>query len=324
MKNHILKLYEDHNKKRLMYMDAWEKNDQETLERLSEDYVIQSEFKFMNDLFHTFKREKKLNLMPLPYFKADGDTFASLIHYLTSGLGIGGRLKIMGQLTNTYGTIFLNNLYVIKHLYGSNYNIDEIPNLDHSKMLEKRVAQRFTPQLFSLLRQYSFRRVFKLLISAHEGEVVDCNNMIKDADLRAITYELPPKPRSFIEVHDVISFVTLKKRKVNQKLKQDIEFLDGKLLLDYKIEVPKESFDLIATSGELNHCVHSYDEAIIKKQAQVLNLVKDNRRIYTIELRPSVSGHEVVQFKGRNNNAIMEGSQGRLYVSELLKMLKNR
>ena len=91
---------------------------------------------------------------------------------------------------------------------------------------------------------------------------------------------------------------------------------------EYEIDVPKTAHDLIETSAELNHCVHSYANRIKKKKCQIINLKRDRNRVYTIEVVKNRDGFEIKQFRGKFNENSMEGFDGEKLRMEIIKLCK--
>ena len=152
----------------------------------------------------------------------------------------------------------------------------------------------------------------------------ECGELIRwlsPLELLIITCNFPLKLILVRDIHDEISRRTRKLKRNIRPLHQEIIFLDGVSFNDFTIEVPKDTADLINTSDEMNHCVHGYDERVIRKKCQIINLKKDNKRIYTIELVPKGGIYQIDQFKGYNNESSMEGPSGYKYQRELIHLI---
>jgi hypothetical protein len=175
---------------------------------------------------------------------------------------------------------------------------------------------------------YTIKRIWGIIADADthildETQRLFMFNVDKFED--TIKKSFPKKPKSIIEIHDAIYLALMNAKKTNYLLDQDVAFLDGRLLFEYVIEVPKDSFALISTSIELKHCVSGYDQAVIKKKCQIINLLKNKKRIFTLELVVKEGSFEIRQFKGYANENSMEGEKGAAYRNELLEMiLKNK
>lgn len=314
------------SEKRNLYQRAWESQKYDVMKELSHEYTVQGEFHFMRELFQAFREQDKYNLLPLPAFSTDRETFQTLVEKLMKTDFKRGYIKRFGQLTEQHGTVFINNIFFLTRIYPrEEFNFDQLLNLDHSKALKRNEASAMSLNLSDIRKHYSLNRIFNLLINANHNHIVDIGMMLfYRTDKEAILEQLPRKPKSFEEIHNRISELTLRVKKFNRKLNQEIEYLDGLTLLDYTIEVPKESFDLVGTSAELRHCVHGYDDKVISKQCQILNLIQDGKRRYTIELIPIGQYFHIQQFRGERNESSMEGPRGEPYKRALRNLLKLR
>ena len=66
-----------------------------------------------------------------------------------------------------------------------------------------------------------------------------------------------------------------------------------------------------------------YVDNILKGQCQILNLLENSRRKYTVELVEEKEGYVICQIKGRFNNDEMEGIKGKGLRKELCKIVNN-
>lgn len=313
------------DEKRQLFESAWENQKWEVMENLALDYAILGDFQFMRELYLEFVSQKQFDRLPLPAFSTDRESFATLVEKLMQKDFKRGYLKRFGQLTEAHGSVFINNMYYLVTIYPADERrFDEFLNLDHSKAILKRVAVQTQGKLTAIRQHYSIRRMYRLLLDANPNHIIDTEMMLSQADVGQILPGLPRKPRSFLEIHDAVSFLTLKTKKAYRVLNQEIAYLHGMVLLDHTIEVPKDTEDLIGTSSELHHCVHGYDQAVIRRECQILNLIKDGKRCYTIELVPKGDTYVINQFKGTRNNPLMEGPAGMPYQAALRKLLKPR
>ena len=150
-----------------------------------------------------------------------------------------------------------------------------------------------------------------------------------DNYLAVIKNYIGKKPKTLNEIHDkLIPLITQLKTKEaeNVKLNQMLSFLDGESLLDYKISVPKTAADLLNTGKLMKHCVGSYSSSVIEGRCNILNLLKDDRIAYTIELKINLSEKYFVvsQFKGYRNSRDMEGTEiGKKYREKLYELIRN-
>ena len=316
----------DHNHERLIYEQVWEGNKIEPLIILSEKYAIQSEFRFMGDFHRKCIAEKKFHLLPLPAFSTDREDFKGVVEKITRKRFKPGLVKKFGEPTNHYGVVFLNNVFYLDQLFiDLDLNLDKVVVLDHSKAISPRVIEPMLKIQF-ILTHYPLPRVLALLAGANENYIIDTATMVKNSSFtkEEICSCLPKKPKSFNEIHDAISLFLLKEKKKNLPLNQELAFLNKEVLFDYVIEVPSESFDLINTSAELRHCVHGFVDSVRRKECHIINLQKNHKRVYTIELRKTGSSYSIVQFRGLSNEKSMEGSAGEKYRDELLKMIRDK
>lgn len=324
--NIINRLSLNSEEKRLLYNDAWEHKKFDIMEQLFQEYIIQADFHFMHDLAQALAQAHRYQHLPCPNFSVDKEDFKSIVDRLTRGQATPGRIKKFGELTQTYGVVFLNNVHALNVIYPKDeINYDRVVNLNHDQILLPKVYLNFTEACTVIRKNYSLERLFNLLTHTRGGLVSDVASMLEGlVDPLQISNQLIKKPRTFTELHDNITDITMAQKKVNYELHQEVDYLHGVLLLDYQIEVPKESLDLVGTSRELKHCVHGYDKAVIQKEVQIINLIRDHKRCYTIELIPDGSTFNVRQFKGRHNDPTMEGPPGAPYVNELKKLFRSR
>jgi PcfJ-like protein len=301
------------------YRVAQENNSIEILEELAKDYTIRAEFKFLGDFFDKCVESRSYFLLPMPVFSTTGEDFKGVIEKLALGNVTRNVIKKFGFLTQKHGVHFLNNFYYLKHLLCENaYSTQEYLNLDHSLPLKGAVIFGFSNSEI-ILNHYSLSKLMKLLVSASEREVHDTNFMISNhPQSEELIDLLPRKPKSFKEIHDAISTGIRKKHQPNSPLDQQLVHIHGKHINGYEIEVPKNAQGLINTSEELSHCVHSYTSRIRNRKCQIINLKKDGKRVYTIELVRSGDSFEK-QFKGFKNERSMEGPDGESMRNEIIK-----
>lgn len=135
---------------------------------------------------------------------------------------------------------------------------------------------------------------------------------------------MPKKPKSLRKLHDYLSKALIPHTKKGIPLNQELEFLDGMVVEGFTIEVPKMSNDLIETSIELEHCVHTYKDRVRNGFCNVINLKKEGRRVYTLKIEKEEDGlHLVSQFKGHQNEDSMEGPSGERIRGEILLLIQN-
>lgn len=309
---------------RAIYQRGWENGVPRLMEEHWESWVIKKEFKFMNGAYSDLGRKNQFHLLPLPHFSIEGE-FRDVVERITGDKFQKGLPRKFGEKTVQYGTIFLNNAYQLFRIYQGQINIDRLMNLEHHRLITDDIGNSMA--VMQVVRDsYTFERLFNLVAGAEVDWIKETARMIFDANVpdEAIREALPNKAKNFREIHDALSVALLKRQSTyqNKKLNQGISFLNGQKLLEYSIEVPSDSNDLIDTSHELKHCVHGYTNRILLKECQVLNLVLNNQRTHTIELRQTGSDFKVVQFKGKHNERRMEGQAGEIYTKRLLEMIR--
>jgi hypothetical protein len=200
---------------------------------------------------------------------------------------------------------------------------DEILSLDHSYALPRNTQDKVEGLGFIISRYSNKRKI--ILISTATIEMTE--------ELRRLTWNLlrfstekrnawfPKKPKSLREVHDSLSKEMLKEKTPDGPLDQEIEFINGLKVDGFEIEVPTMVHDLIETSQELKHCVHSYFQRVIVKKCQIINLCREGKRIYTIELVISEGRYLITQFKGMCNEASMQGPAGEIIRRKILDLV---
>ena len=307
-----------------MYRAAWEKGYYEKLPPLFEAPAVGRKFKFLGPLFDELVATNQHRLLSLPEFPAtdDFEEVVKNIEKKTDGL-----IKRFGHMTRNHGVIFLNNMFFLRTVYPvETINVDLLLALDHTRAINP-ASGLLLKHMTLLQNNYPLKRYFELVTDPdRETYIVDTYHMLMEyPELTAelLKLELPKKPKSFREVHDAISAITMKLRKMNRFLDQDIFYLHGLKLFEYTIEVPSDSYELIDTSRQLKHCVHSYDQRVITKKCQIINLLFEGRRVYTIELKAIGKNYSIVQFKGYCNENSMEMPENKHYHEELFKLVSD-
>lgn len=306
------------------YKEAQRTRNIELLQELSRNYTIRADFKFLGDFYYKCIEEKKYEFLPYPYFSTVGEDFRGVVEKLTQRKFQQGLVKKFGITTLKYGVNFLNNFFLMKRVHEKeDFNIDHILNLDHSSpLLPGKVYGLFSSKI--LFQRYSLKRMMMLLLNARDYEILDTNHIIKShSNPDELLPLLPKKPKTFREVHDALSIGIMKRNSPNVPLNQSLYYLNGKPIKDYIIEVPNFSHDLIDTSKELSHCVHFYSNKVRHGSSHIINLKRDGKRIYTIELmRDPTGSFNIIQFKGKFNEDSMESALGDEIRRELLSMIK--
>ena len=287
---------------------------------------IRTSFQFLGEQYERWLNEGKYEHLSMPHFSTHSENFKGVLRTIARrSYQLNDR--IMKLKTEQYGVRFLNNMYELSNIFRetdpSPY-IDQLYHLDHSKELVPRVSDMARGYPI-LLIHYSVKRFFRLLLSIDESTSGDVRLMLRE--LSGLTLEeqktiLPRKPRTMRELHDSLDRELLKRKSdPTVPLEQSISAINGMKCGEYLIEVPATAGDLQATSIELKHCVHTYAKRVREKECQILNLVQDGSRKYTVELRAQPDGFSIEQFKGPRNESTMEGEQGKVLRQQLIEIL---
>jgi hypothetical protein len=306
-----------------MYRAAWSNKLFHHLPELLEAPAIERKFRFLGDYFNELVRNGNYEHLALPVFNEEKD-FAHFVEQLEGKKE--GLLKRYGAMTKKYGIQFLNNMYFLRRMYKpEKINLDKMLQLDHSKEISA-VTGPFFVRMEMLQQIYSLERYFRLMTTepVHPQYIVDSYRILieyEDLTFEILKAGLPKKPRNIKDVHDTLMNITKKIKRKNRSLDQDLVFLEGHSFREFTIEVPRDSQTLHETSDELRHCVHSYTERVIRKDCQIINLKREDKRVYTIELRPTAHGWRVNQFKGYRNDNTMELDPSEKIYRELLDLI---
>jgi hypothetical protein len=308
---------------KLIYQEAWRENSVKILEELHQQYAIQSQFKFLGEFYQQCVQEKKYHLLALPHFSIDGERFEDVVQKLTRKEFRRPLLKRFGELTRRYGMNFLNNYYELDLIFlEAPLNLEEKLRINHSFAIP-RMAKKLQDLKYFLM-DYSPDRFVRILSSATEEMITETEFLLSrvQGDPKEVRRSiLPRKPKDLNEIHNALDRYLIKQKRSDFDLHQDILPLHGKIINEYTIEVPSRAFDLIDTSLELKHCVHSYDKKVVNKECQILNLIKEGRRCYTVEIMIAPEGPQIVQFRGIRNDRAMEEEAGRVYREKLMSLL---
>lgn len=310
-----------------LYSLAQKNSDVDLLNNISQTEVIESVFNFLGEFFLINRAHGNYHLLPLPIFSTENKSFKDLVKFLTLEKFKNGHLKKFGLLTEKFGVVFLNNFYFLKNIYPpGSLNIDQVLNLDHSRQLDHGVIDLIDEFTFDFFfKKYSLKRTMNLLLNTHEMEIDDTYRMVdQNPDYREIMEILPKKPKSFREIHDAVSGKVITNNQLNLPLNQSIQFLNGEKVGDFIIEVPRSTKNLIDTSRDLSHCVHSYTKLVINGECQILNLLKNGKRIYTVEIIISKESPLIRQFKGSHNESSMEGFEGEEIRQKICRLIIQR
>lgn len=249
----------------------------------------------------------------------------------------------------SYGTVFLNNLIILKKMIDIKENFDEILSLDHHKEISSDFLS-FEPDrsgqfdIEILKNIFSVKQTWRLLsqVPVESGFFSPSSHDIprllqtilafnSNADTPVSLSEIiGRKARTFFVIHDRLSRFLEKKNGIERQrlyqveLNQDITFLEGKKVDEFTIFVPKTVGDLLELGARLSICVGSYYDSVIEKENQIIALMILDEPKYCIELAQEPTGeYGIIQFKGARNFDSMEGEKGRQYRDLILKWLNN-
>jgi hypothetical protein len=308
----------DHHQIKILYESARKKQDLHALQEYSRNYTIRAEFKFLGNFFDQKVEKGQFELLALPHFNTDLETFRGVVEKLAGPLFSKGLVKKFGTHLEKYGVTFLNNYFQMMTLRALlPLTLDQLMALNHSYALPINSREKYL-SVEKILEYYTPQRIIKLLSTY---EIDWCQDLVGYSDAQLERW-LPQKPKSFREIHDVLSDSILKVKHENVPLNQSLSLLDGKSLDNYVIEVPMESKTLIQTSKELHHCVHTFKDAILAGRCQIINLLENGKRKYTVEIRND-GEYFIGQFKGCRNEASMEGPPGDILRQKLINLINS-
>lgn len=304
---------------------------------------LSQEFLFLGEALEDFIKSHAFNKIPIPYFKSSGLEYELILRILFKTSDISPFKKRIGLSLKTHGIPLINNLFALRSFTDIHKDLDQVLALDHSKALSYDVYDLFKDHgglLHSLTMGMPLSRLFKILLNFDLSLYADTETMIDRIkssehleDFKTQVLPTLPRKRTLHEIHDtILEFIFLTDipertsnfaplRNENTLLNQDILFLDGKTVEDLTIAVPKTIKDLKETGLKLRHCVGFYSERVIKKECFILNLKKGNLLLYTLELKKSVDGYTITQFKGKRNSHIYEGDKGESLRNKILDLI---
>ena len=310
-----------------MYQARWLSESYEKLFYESENQIIRDYFSFLGSIYQELTEAHKFKYLPLLELEKP-TTFEDVVRTLAGIRFNKGMIRKFGEETKKHGTVFLNNVYHLNLIYHDRpLNLDDVLNLDHSRILKKEMV-RYGSAFIFIRDNYSLKRMFTLMTADKTTTIGQLEGMLHynlrtDIEL-PLKESFPRRPKNFKEIHDVVSKKILDILYINKPLNQDIDFLHNLKLLGYEIEVPVWSDDLKETSRELKHCVYTYGNKVIQKKCQILNLKKDGKRFFTVELVPEGDTYKITEFKGLNNDSTMERNAGKKCRSHLLRMIEKK
>lgn len=141
-------------------------------------------------------------------------------------------------------------------------------------------------------------------------EIYDTIYMYANATLEE-RKALPARPSSFEEIHDAIADYLEKTRILrlqDKTLPENLSYLDEAKVYSskdscLKIRIPKVGKDLISWGKQLNNCLISYVERVLKKECFIVGIVDENN---SIKYALNICNKSVVEFSGINNSIPLE------------------
>ena len=239
--------------------------------------IIKNQFGFMQAKAQAMVDHGNVLDLSLPYIDFSVKDFDEVVALFTQDGACKSWRKRMGMSIELYGTKAINNLLVLKRLYGNISHLDKILAYDHTSeipfALYNDLCNAKTPPSFDwLMINYCQRRVFEILKTYSEEDFKDSMRIVEllaqehgPEYLRMIREALGQKPKSIAEIHQrlIIQAAQVEESKFrNVMLDQEVMHLDGKMLLDFQIEVPTTGSDLIRTGLLLKNCMAGYIEIV--------------------------------------------------------------
>jgi hypothetical protein len=309
-----------------VYMAAREQKKCRVLDYLVQECDLKRHFLNLPKLLE----DKRYDLLPIPKSIAFQDGIDSILDESPSS-GKFERYKQFMDCSLKHGTVFINNFTIMSFLFEK---LDQAGAYDSFFKLDHRLEidpfYEFNNECYQkLLDYYSLNRVFKLMVASGNGadyieqDIISLLNTLEALPLEIRSRVIPKKPNNLKKLHDDLSKALIPHTKKGISLNQDLIFLDGIELEGFKIEVPKLSDDLIETSEELDHCVHTYINIITSGICNVINLKQNEKRQYTLELAKEDDGNfNIIQFKGFRNEDSMEGHSGEIIRTRILELIQ--
>jgi hypothetical protein len=188
----------------------------------------------------------------------------------------------------------------------------------------RRHKREFLALINVLKNYYSFHRIIKIITHETEdmphdyissGYIVDTLTMYARLKKEYGEVKLPKKPKSIHALHDLFSVEVLKLSQVEFNLNQSVEVIDGILLDEYKIHIPRTSYDLIQVGQTLNHCVGngSYASSVASGDINIILLYKKGQMEACVEYKDG----EIIQVKGYSNKYV------KINKTKLIDMIQN-
>jgi len=318
------------------YQESIEKNFPNTTKAILKNEHLIKEFSFLGPTLEYFlSREEYSKLMPL-YFKRLDFSYESVLEEIFRTPHIHSYKKRFGLAIKKYGTNVINNAWILKTFVDLPLTLDQFLALDQSILLPDEVISLNSNELEFLkliLDLVSLQKKIKLLTFFKRDDFIDIKRMfdllVEHNSIDLITNKLKNELRvtsSFEELHEYFVTETFElENTIYSKtiLNQEVLFLQGLDLLDLKIEVPITGQDLMYTGKIMHHCVGSYVPSVAKGHTQIINLTRNGKIYFTLELKKDNGRYEVTQFKGKYNSSTYEGALGDTYREELYKIISS-
>ncbi len=110
---------------------------------------------------------------------------------------------------------------------------------------------------------------------------------------------IPENLKNIDEIHDWITKELKKKGFENQEIKYDEYYqpMDGVILGDLRIELPKDTWTVMEYGEKLKHCIAGYARNAVNKQCVLMAIYKGGELKYNLEIR----NEQIRQFRGKCN-----------------------
>ncbi len=297
---------------------------------------VRTKFKFMDDSIPYFVENDKIFSLQLLFPPLIDKTYEEILQEIFGDDKFKLYRKRVGVALKKFGTNLLNNIYILSLLVDIHVLIDKILELDHNQAIDEQVLTKLKLPEFNLewlLSNYKISRVFKVLLTYEDEYYTDSLriiNMIKNIEgegyKEVVMKYIGKKPISFHDIHARLlpkSCEVENNHLSSMSLRQDIEELDGDLLYEYTISIPKTGKDLLMTGAVLRHCVGSYIDAVVSKECLIINLSLENKLVFTVELVLRNKRYHISQFRGYRNSSKYEGEDGAKYRAKIIEKVNN-
>lgn len=310
----------------LLYQFARKKKFYKVLQLFWSDPTFRRSFSFLP----LEKLDGQYDKLPFPAFLADDISLEQLMGSAVFMRYPSTIVEGIRRILPRYGICLLNNLqqlaFLIKSYKGP---VEDFLKLDHLREID---YFEFCPYFLykRILCFYPLSRVFRLMVDTRDFDFTQSQMLdekLKSLQLMppdVIKKILPSKPRNLSDLYSKISKRMLEYEFSDIEFEQKISFANGYEVGGYEILVPKTSDVFIKTAKSLSICVDEYIAEVVHQATLILFLKKEGRIVYVLEIDVNEGGqHEIVQFKGENNDDSMEFEQGQLLRDEILSLLNN-